>query len=841
MLADLRLALRQLAKSPGFTVVAVLSLALGIGANTAVFSLVNDFLLRSLPVKNPEELVLFRYVAGAKGSNMSRSESGNSYTDPVSGLRTGTSFSLLTYERFYANHPALTDVFAFASFQQVNVLIDGQPETAVTAQFVSGDYYKGLGVPAALGRIITADDDRPSAASVAVISERYWQRRFGGDPAVLGRTIVLNKEPVTVIGVSARGFNGTAQAGETSDISVPLQHQTRFSGGNASLAQPWFWWMRIMGRVAPGFTTEQARASLEPIFQGAALEGWKGGQSMDKTPRPEPALPTLAADPGGQGETDTRRQYRQSLRVMLGLSGLVLLAACANVANLLLARSAARRREIAVRLALGAGRGRIIRQLLAESLLLAGLGAAAGIAFAWWGRDALVAMRPFGSGSLVLELPLDGRVLAFTTAAAAVTALLFGLAPALRATRVNLTAEFQGGTRSPAAGRSRLSSALMVLQIALSLVLLVSTALFVRTLNNLQNAEAGFNRERLVFFRIDGSPAGYSGDKAVALKFRLLERLQQIPGAGAATFSEVPLLNRGRWSSSITVPGFTPPPDFNMGVHMNALAPNFFSALELPLLLGRAFNDRDDMAAPKVAIVNQAFAQKFFNGENPVGRTFSFPRGDQGIVIVGLARDAKYASLRETPPATVYLPARQHGGTGANYAIRFTGDPGASAAMVRAAVREVDATLPVLNFRTLDEQLNRNHAQERMFARLSGFFGFLALTLACVGLYGLMSYNVLRRTGEIGVRMALGALPRQVMGLILRESLALVCLGVIAGLGAAFAASRLIATMLFGLSATDPATYGAVALLLVAIAVLAALLPARRAARTDPLVALRAE
>ena len=843
MLSDLRLALRQLAKSPGFTAVAVLSLALGIGANTAIFSLVNEFLLRSLPVKAPGELVLFRYVSGAKGTQMSRSEWGNSYTD-AAGLRNGTSFPVLAYERFQASHPGLTDVFAYAGMSQVNVLIDGQPEVSVTAQLVSGGYHAGLGVTAILGRTLTPDDDRAAAAPVAVISERYWQNRFGRSPDVLGRTLLVNKSPATIVGVTAPGFDGVGQAGETNDISLPLAQVARYREDAAELVQGWYWWIRIMGRLAPGATREQVGAVLEPVFQQAAVEGWESGRSMDRSPRNPPAAPTLAVDPGAQGELDTRRQYRQPLQVLMGLVSLVLLAACANVANLLLARGAARRREIAVRLALGAGRARIVRQLFAEAFLLASLGASLGLLLAWASRGVLVTLLPFAGTTTRFDLPLDLTVLAFAAGVAFATAILFGLAPALRATRLDLSAEFQGGTRAPGlAGRSRLSQLLMVVQIALSLVLLVSTGLFVRTLGNLRNVDAGFNRDQLVLFRLDTLSAGYK-DHA-PLQLRVLERLQQLPGVESATWSQVALLNRGRWSSSITLPGYTPPPGTSMSVNMNALAPNFLAAMGIPVLLGRGFTAQDVAGAPKVAVVNQAFVEKFFAGQNPVGRRYS--TGGPGataaneVEIVGVVRNAKYTSLREATAPAVYVPALQRVTGMANYAVRARGDMAALFPAIRAAVREIDPTLPVLGLRTQDEQLDRNHAQERLFAQLSGFFGLLALALACVGLYGLMSYNVLRRTGEIGVRMALGALPGQILRMILKESLGLVCLGVAAGLGAAYAASRLVATMLFGLNATDPVTYGAVALLLVAVALLAALLPARRAARTDPLVALRSE
>jgi predicted permease len=844
-MTDVRLALRQLLKNPGSTAVAVMSLALGIGANTAIFSLVNDVLLRSLPVRNPDELVLLRTTEGARG-RMSRAGENNGFIDPVTGRSASTSFSVLAFERLRSQPSALSDVFAFASFSQVNIAVDGEPEINGSAQLVSGNYYSGLGVPAFLGRTLTPDDDHPSAAPVAVISFRYWKRRFAGSPAVLGRTIHVNRVQAAVVGVTPEGFDGAMQAGESPDVSVPLAHHLRFQPDRAARAQPWYWWIRIMGRLAPGATRAQAAASLEPILQEAAREGWLAGRSSN-SPAVEqiPDAPTLTADPGAQGENDVRRQHAKPLGMLMGLVGLVLAAACANVGNLLLARSAARRREIALCLALGASRGRLVRQLFTESVLLALAGAALGVALAWWGRDLLLALRPFGNASVVLDLPLDARVLGFTVVVTMATALIFGLAPALRTTRVDLTAQLQSGTRTiGGAGRSRLRQALTVVQIALSLVLLVSTGLFVRTLGNLRSVDAGFNRSGLILFRIDATSAGYTREQYAGLQVRLLEKLERLPGVRAATFSSVALLSRTRQNKRMTVAGKPPPPDAPI-VNTNGLAPNFFTAMQLPLVLGRGFTARDDGAAPPIAVVNQAFVSTYLGGENPIGRRIGIgPAAADLVEIVGVAADAKYTELRGVTPATIYLPALQRLDGTANFAVRLAApaqtDVAAVLSAIRAAVRDVDPTLPVLNLRTQDEQIERLHAQELLFARLSGLFGLLALVLAGIGLYGLMSHAVVRRTGEIGLRMALGAPPARVLWMILRESLALVGLGIAAGMAAAYGAGRLVATMLFGLSPTDPITYVAVALVLVVIGVLASLLPARRASRIDPSVAMTA-
>jgi predicted permease len=844
---NLKLAVRHLVKSPGFTTLVVLTLALGIGANTAIFSLVNEVLLRDLPVKNPDELVLFRNIDGRRG-RVSRAGENNGSVDPVTGRNASTSFSLLTFERFRAHHPGLSDVFAYAPLNQISLLIDDQPETQTLGQFVSSDYYNGLGVSAILGRTLTVADDQVSAAPVAVISYRYWRDRFAEDRSIVGKTIHVNTIPVTLIGVTPPGFAGAMQIGESADITVALAQHGRLQPDRlASRIQPWYWWIRIMGRLAPQTTAVQARAGLEPIFQDASREGWLAGQTLSFASGDAiPDLPTLAADPGGQGENDRRRQYASSLRILMGLASLVLLAASANVANLLLARGGERRREIALRLALGASRARIVRQLFSESVLLAALGAGLGTLFAHWSRSLLVGLRQFGGAPAVLDLPLDGRVLGFTIAVAAATALLFGLAPAVRSTRINLTAEFQGGARLlGAGGRSRLRPILMVVQIALSLVLLVGAGLFVRTLHNLEHVDPGFNAQHLALFRIDGFAAGYRQGPFDSLTARLQERLEQIPGVSAATFSRVPLLAGTRSNRTISVTGYTPPPGAPRNVNINGLAPNFLDVMDIPLVLGRRFADGDNAAAPNVAIVNLTFAHQFFGDRSPVGRRFSFGAtpnaGAAEIEIVGVARDAKYTGLREAVSATVYLPAPQMSEGTATYYVRTIADPAAVGSAIRAAVREIDPVLPVIDLRTEDQQIDRLDSQERVFARLSAFFGVATVMLACVGLYGLMSFLVQRRTGEIGLRLALGARPAQVLGMILSESLVLVVLGVVLGLTLASGAGRFIQSMLFGLSSVDPLTYAFVTFVLIAVALLASLQPARRATRIDPMTALRSE
>jgi predicted permease len=825
----------------------VLTLALGIGANTAIFSLVNDVLYRELPVRDPAELVLFRNVEGRDG-RLSRAGENNGSVDPATGRPASTSFSLLTFERFRSSGRALSHVFAFAPFNRMTLLIDGQPETSDMGQLVSGDYFAGLGVSAIAGRVLNDTDDHPSAPAAGVISYRFWERRFNRDPSVIGKTIQVNRVPVTLIGVTPPGFAGAMQIGESVDISLPLAQHGRFQPDRASSrAQPWYWWIRVMGRLAVGVTADQARASLEPIFQESAREGWLAGVGReDGTGARMPDVSTLAADPGGQGENDRRRVYAESLRILMGLAGVLLLVASANVASLLVARGSARRREIALRLALGASRGRIVRQLFGESLLLAFTGTAFGILLAYWSRGLLRGLRQFNGDPAVLDLPLDGRVLAFTVAVTGGTALLFGLAPALRAARVDLTAEFQSGARLLGTrARSRLGQMLMVVQIALSLVLLISAGLFVQTLRNLEQVATGFNMRGLALFRIEAGPAGYPREAFTMLQARLQERLEQIPGVRAATFSRVPLLAGTRANRRTIIPGYTPPAGALIIINVNGVAPNFFTAMEIPLLLGRSFTARDDEAAPRVAIVTQAFVRRYFAGENPVGRRFQFGANANApaseIEIVGVTRDAKYTTVRDAEPVTIYLPAPQMLDGAANYYVRTAGDPAAAATAIRSAVREIDPGLPVIDFRTQEQQIARRNSQERQFAQLSGFFGVAALILACVGLYGLMSYLVLQRTGEMGLRLALGALPGQVLRMVLRESFTLVGFGLALGLAVAYSLRRFVEATLFGLTATDPLTYAVVAGVLVAVTLPASLRPAQRAARVDPMIALRAE
>lgn len=846
LVRDIRLAFRSLAKCPRFAAVAILSLALGIGANTAIFSVTNAALLARLPVKDPDQLVIFNWLA--EENVQPQSSNGWSNREPGSTKTTGTSFSIPTFEAFQQQTSTLADVFAFTPTGNLNVVVDGTAELAAGTQLASGNYHRGLGVGAVVGRVFTPEDDRPGADPVAVISHAFWQRRFGGDPAAVGETVTVNGVPVTVIGVTGPAFQGALRRGEVVDLTLPLVLESRLFRSVDDNRRATRWWVRVMARLQPGVTAEQARASLEGAFRATA-HGTVSRRTLAGPPIVDPAqvsFPQLRVVSGAGGLYESRRGYERVLRPLMGVTGLVLLVACANIANLLLARGTARRREIAVCLALGAGRARIVRQLLAESLLLSVLGAAAGLVLAFFGARALVAMQPFGAG-LQFDLSLDWRVLGFTSGIAVVTGIVSGLAPALRATRLDLTAEFMGGARTVGTGRSALAKTLMVVQVALSLVLLTGAGLFVRTVRNLQHVDVGFNREHLLLFQVNARSAGASGPEALATYERLRERFTALPGVRHASYARIAPLSDNNWSSVIVVPGYVPTKLGDQSVNMNGVETGYLATMEIPVLRGRDFTARDAARdGPKVAIVNQTFAKKYFGSEDVIGRRFgtrpNLPAPD--IEIVGLVRDAPYSQVKSSPPPVSLFPYEQLDPNTvgvANFVVRFTGAESEISAALRAAVREIAPQLPIANLRTQEQQIGRLFTQERLFANLCSLFGLLALGLSAIGLYGLMSYTVLRRAGEIGLRMALGALPGQVMLMVLRESLALVGVGIVLGLAGAAGASRLVATMLFGLTPTDPLTYVAVAALLVFVALVACLLPARRATRIDPMLALRAE
>lgn len=862
LIQDLRYGFRMLLKQKSVTAVAILSLALGIGANTALFSIVDAMLLKMLPVKEPDQLVLFKSVAPKEFSV--GGYNGNSNTDPETGLRSMTSFANLSYQRIREQQGPMSDIFAFGGVG-LNLSADGQAEVPI-GQAVSGNYFSALGVQPELGRLLTDEDDKAGGPPVAVLSHRYWQKRFSGDPSVVGKQINLNNLAFTIIGVSAEGFDGTMGVGTIQDITIPLALEPQiYPDPKRSYTTNNTWWLRVMGRLKPGVTREQAQAQLENAFHQSVVEHRAARQAAAKASGNNPIndldpkqYPRLYADPGGQGEMNRRRYYAPSLYMLLGVVGLVLLIACANVANLLLSRAAGRQKEIGLRLALGASRWRLIRQLLTESILLAVLGGLFGILFAVWIKDGLIAVSLWGGrGMPSLQPQLDWRVLSFTFGLSLLTGLIFGLAPAWRTTRIDLTPSLkESGRSSSAVHRSLLSRGLVVVQVALSLVLLVGAGLFVRTLLNLQRVDPGFNTNNLLLFEVQPSLIGYKDEKLRQIYLQISERIEAVPGVQAVTFSRDALLSQSSSSRTFYLrEALSAPPDSEgrikptgeIWVHRGR--ENFLQTMEIPLLYGRTFTPQDGPNSPKVVVVNQTFVNKYFPGQNAIGKRFTYDRSKPDeIEIVGICKDAKYMTQRDDVPPTVYVSHQQERPmTEAIFEVRTAGDPSTMVASIRNVVKEIDANLPVQNVKSQIEQADETLRMERLFAKLLTLFAVLAQQLAAIGLFGVLAYTVSQRTHEIGIRMALGANRGNVMKMIVRQGMTLAVLGVILGLVAAYVLTKYLESwvslskMLFGVKVSDPLTYGVIAGLLTLVALIACYIPARRATKVDPLVALRYE
>lgn len=843
-LQDFRHAVRTLGKSPIFALVAIGSLAIGIGANIAMFGWGETMVWRTLPVVEPHELVQLGWQRTAAGGAPRRESGDEIEVDSPGSEPFRHVFSWTAFERMRVAAEPAAEVLGLALIEQPTLTIDGQPERLDTSYLVSGNYHAVLGVRARLGRTLRPEDDRPGAAPVIVISHRYWERRFARDPAIIGRSVLLNRTPVTIVGVTEPGFSGPI-SGRTGPVtaSLVLAEQIYPEAGELPLRSAEYWWLRLMGRMKPGVAREQVRTVLESVFRDSAEPGWN---------KPD-ALPRLIVNPGAYGRSErARRENLAGLAPLAILVGLLLVVACANLANLLLARGLARRREFAVRLALGAGRSRLVRQLLTENIVVALAGAAGGLLLAVWAFDLLAAnLFPPWEDAQEMALRLDWRVMGFSGGLAVLTAIVSGLVPAWRATRLDLTAEFQGGARALGGGRSRLSRGLMIVQMALSFVLLVVAGLLVGTVRNLGAVDIGFDRERLLLFSVNGvEPGPADAPRLDALYQRITGRIATIAGVRGVSYSRTPVLK----SDSGEMLAFQRVDDPNPPVtrpeaRWNQVETSFFDVYGLPFVLGRSFT-LADVTGAGVAVVNQAFAAKYFSQENPLGRHLAVGRGRNAreVGIVGVVRDFRQKDLRSEIPPTIYtlVPTRTTRETvrplrEANFVVRTHLAPEALVGTIRRAVAEIDPHVPLARLSTQAEQIEWTVAEERLIERLATFLGVAALVLASVGLYGLMTYGVMRRTNEIGVRMALGALPRQVLAMIVGESLGLVTIGIVVGVCAALAAVRLLASTLFGLSTTDIPTFAAAMLLLWLVAIMAALFPARRATRIDPMVALRSE
>lgn len=814
MIQDLRFGIRMLLQHKAFTAVAVLSLALGIGANTAIFSLIDAVLIRMLPVDRPEQLYFVQNV-GPKQLE------GGAPPYPC-------------FERLRDQTQSFAGLAAFASLN-ARLKIDGELEE-VRGQRVSGNYFSLLGIKPALGRTLgPADDQVPGGGGpdglVAVISHNYWTHRFGQDRGIIGKVIQLDNEPVTIVGVTPPEFYGLVPGTEP-NINVPMM-----SVGAERLGAQQFWWFQAVGRLKPGVPVERARAELDAVFQSYLDE-------IKFAPEPRrdffSQINLVAAS---RGLNTLRKQFSRPLQALMIIVALVLLIACVNVANLMLVRATARRKEFAVRLALGASRFRLLRQMLTESLLLVTLGALLGLLIARWGSAFLISFFATGRERLFVNLPLDYRVLIFTAGAALLTGVIFGLVPALQATRTDPNPSLKESIGSGTRSRRRFGKSLVTAQVALSLLLLVSAGLFVRTLYNLKKTDAGFRPEGVLTMSVKPAESIYQKERLSNLWKDVLARVEQLPGVRSASLSSLSPLVGGTRGISIKVHGFTAREDGDREIRLNQVSPNFFRTFGVAVLKGRSFTPADNETAAKVAVLNETAARFYFGNQSPLGAQISVMRRDNLYQVVGVVQDSRYETLREPDKRLIYLPTAQPLDElgQLTLAVHTNGKPTELTKAIREVMRQAGSDILLTDIATLSEQVDQSLLQERLVATLSLFFALLALVLACIGLYGVMSYDVGRRTAEIGIRMALGATAERVGRLVLREVLGWVLLGVALGLGAAMVATRWVESLLFGLKPNDPLTLGLATLLLLLVAAVAAYLPARRAARVDPLVALRHE
>jgi putative ABC transport system permease protein len=821
---DVRYGLGQLRRKPGFTTVAVLTLALGIGANTAIFSLIDAVMLRMLPVQKPDELVLLKHYNPRWG------EASPSFTNPI-------------WEQVRDQQDVFSGVFAWGTDKFD--LAEGGAVHLANAVWVSGGFFNTLGIRPAAGRLLAVSDDQRGCSALAVVSYGFWQDHYGGANSAIGSTLSLNDHPFEVIGVAPSGFFGM-DVGEKFDVAVPICASVVFDGKESRLDHRSWWWLSVAARLKPGISQSQVTARLKTlsagIFAASVPHDWSadGQQNFVKQ--------SLVIDSAANGMSFLRRQFDQPLQVLMGVVGLVLLIACANIASLMLARAAARRREIAVRQALGASRWRLIRQLLTECIMLSLAGAVVGALFARWGTALLVRYISTARNTVFLDLSLDGRVLGFTAVIAVLTSVFFGLLPALRSTRVSLTSAMKGShaldLERPARLRGR--KWIVASQVALSLVLLVAAGLLLRSFAKLATLDIGFDRSKVLLVHTDLKTAKVAPDQLTATYEQIESRLSALPGVVSVGRSVMTPVSGDVWNNTIHT-------DWSKGVngddalsYFNYVSPGFFPTLRMPLLAGRNFNATDAKTAPAVAIVNQTLARRFFPGLNPIGKTFRIDdvAGKPGppIEVVGVVKDAKFESMRENMQPTAFFPASQvpaHAES-ETFELRTGMRPSAMISAVQAAVAGVNKEIP-LEFHTLAEQVNDAMVQERLLALLSGFFGGLALLLAVIGLYGTLSYLVNQRQTEFGVRMALGAGSGSILRLVMRDVIVVLAAGIVVGVGISLASTRVLQQMLFGLGPRDAVTMVAAAAILSVVALVAGYLPARRATKVDPMVALRYE
>ncbi len=837
LLQDLRYAFRMLIKSPGFTAVVVLTLALGIGANTAIFSLINAVLLKSLPVKNPQQLVLFQWDDNKWPPMFGQT-----------GWEAKYSFSYPAFDVFRTQNKALSGIFAFVplGFNAGNttVGINGEP-TLADGVMVTGQYFSTLGVTPLLGRGITEADESPAAPRVTVLSYAYWTRRFARDPSVVGKNITLNGIPFAIVGVAPASFYGISVGAEPDlwvafDDSPNLRPWSASPGGGTNSvysARNWLC-LNIIGRLQSGVTKGQAQSAFDTIFHQFVTAEWHPAKDGD--------VPHLTLAPGNQGLPVFQENFGQSLYLLMVAVGLVLLIACANVATLLLARSSTRKKEISVRLAIGASRSRLIRQLLTESVLMSVLGGLLGLLFANWGTHALLAViTDANNGTMVLDAGTDSHVLLFMFVIAVLTGILFGLAPALHASKVDLASAMKDSAANVSDVRDKhhLGQSLIVAQVAASLILMIGAGLFVRTLVNYEDRDFGFNQRNLLTFGLDPTRAGYHDARLVNLYSQLLDRVQALPGVRSATLmADAPFSG---WSNNTQIAIEGEPKRKAFGMRWQEVGPDFFQTMQIPVILGRGISRTDTAASQKVAVVDETFAKKYFGGKNPIGLRFGSGSADpkDWWEIVGVCRPAELTDPTSSLLAKAYMAYAQFPKDLDEmfFEVRSEGPSAGVISELRDTVHQADPNLPLIGLKTQADETSEALAFQRLFARLTTVFGLLALVLAMIGLYGTMAYSVMRKTHEIGIRMALGANPSNVLSMVIRQGLTLTLIGVAIGIVAALGVTRLISSMIYGVTPYDPATFVLVAVVLVAVALLACYIPARRAMKVDPMVALRYE
>ena len=831
---DLRYGFRMLGKSRVFTLVIVFTLALGIGANTAIFTLVDAVILRSIPVRDPQNLVVAQWSAHRWPQDVGTSSFGDcARTKEDATTSSGCSLTYPMFKAIQNQKTVLDNALAFAGPYQMDLSGNGVA-AMVQGNLVSGSYFQTLGVKTVVGRTLLPDDEERAAPPVAVLDYAYWQRAFGGSPSAVGRTIRLNNEPFTIVGVAEPGFTRLTP-GKSVDLWISVSHASVLGHNYVDFAAQDHWWLVVVGRVKSGVLSSRAQAALDTTFVNGTLHEGKPVWIQADNPH-------LLLLPAQQALAGIRNMYGEPLLLLMAAVGLILLIACANVAGLMLARAAAREREMAVRLAMGAARSRVIRQLMTESLLLSFIGAALGAMLAPLGVKGLAVF--FSKNSfmpLQLDLHLDTRVLLFTFGAAVLTGVGFGIAPAIRGSRTSVTTQLKGNTTTSAAGRGRgryisLGNALVVLQVALSMIVLTGAGLLLRTLDNLRSVDPGFDTRNLMLFAINPQLAGYKEKQIPDLYANLQRRIAALPGVASVSYAATALLDGGFSSTMVHVEGRAEKDEVEL--RTLSVGPQYFRTMKIPLLEGRLL-DPTDTDATKHVVVNRSFVTQYLDGRNPLGVHFggNDPK-DAKWEIVGVVGDTKYSTLRKDVAPMAFMPLASGGAT---FEVRTAMAPAELMSTVRNLVSGMDVNLPLTRMRTQSDSIDRLLFNERLVARLFGLFGALGLLLACIGLYGLLSYEVERRNREIGIRTALGAQRGDLWTMVIREGVALVLIGAVAGCGAALGVTRLLASLLYSVRPADPLTFAMTAVLLLVVGILACSLPARRATRVDPMVALRCE